>query len=318
MREQIYLIQNYFPWFFPLISFIFGSIVGSFLNVCIYRIPLGKSVVQPRSFCPVSGKPIAWYDNIPIISYILLRGKGRISRQPISLRYPLVEVLTAILFLVCWLSFSPGKALCGMIFCSILICATFIDFEHMIIPDSFSIGGMVAGVALAFAVPSLHSISDSIFLLGSLKSGVTALVGAFIGSALVLWIGLLAEIVLRREAMGFGDVKFLGAIGAFCGWQGGIFAVFGGAVIGSIGFFVYKIMGLIFGINKKRVAPDEDTEDVSNKPEEKEDEEKDKVIFGREVPFGPMLALAGLLYFIYFDKHVDAYFSDVSLLIFGH
>lgn len=317
MREQILLIQIYFPWFFPLFSFIFGSMVGSFLNVCIYRIPLGKSVVQPRSFCPVSGKPIAWYDNIPIISFILLRGKGRISRQPISLRYPLVEVLTAILFLVCWLSFSPGKALCGMIFCSILICATFIDFEHMIIPDSFSIGGMVAGVALAFAVPSLHIMPDSIFFLASLKSGVTALVGAFIGSALVLWIGLLAEIVLRREAMGFGDVKFIGAIGAFCGWQGGIFAVFGGAVIGTIGFFVYKIIAIIIGIQKKGVIPEDNTENISKKSEEKE-EDKNEELLGREVPFGPMLALAGLLYFIFFDKHVDAYFSEISLIIFGH
>lgn len=302
MREQILLIQIYFPWFFSLFSFIFGSMVGSFLNVCIYRIPLGKSVVQPRSFCPVSGKPIAWYDNIPIISFILLRGKGRISRQPISLRYPLVEVLTAILFLVCWLSFSPGKALCGMIFCSILICATFIDFEHMIIPDSFSIGGMVAGVALAFAVPSLHIMSDSIFFLASLKSGITALIGAFIGSALVLWIGLLAEIVLRREAMGFGDVKFIGAIGAFCGWQGGIFSIFGGAVIGTIGFFVYKIIAIIIGIKKKGVTP----------------EDKNEKVLGREIPFGPMLALAGLLYFTFFNKHVDAYFSEISLIIFGH
>ncbi len=317
MREQILLIQIYFPWFFPLFSFIFGLMVGSFLNVCIYRIPLGKSVVQPRSFCPVSGKPIAWYDNIPIISFILLRGKGRISRQPISLRYPLVEVLTATLFLVCWFSFSPGKALCGMIFCSILICATFIDFEHMIIPDSFSIGGMVAGVALAFSVPSLHVMPDSIFLLASLKSGVTALVGAFIGSALVLWIGLLAEIVLRREAMGFGDVKFLGAIGAFCGWQGGIFSIFGGAVIGTIGFFVYKIMAIIIGIKKKGVAPEDNTENASKISEEKE-EQRNEELLGREVPFGPMLALAGLLYFIYFDKHVDAYFSEISLIIFGH
>ena len=317
MREQLLLIQIYFPWFFPLFSFIFGSMVGSFLNVCIYRIPLGKSVVQPRSFCPVSGKPIAWYDNIPIISFILLRGKGRLSEQPISLRYPMVEVLTAILFLVCWLSFSPGKALCGMIFCSILICATFIDFEHMIIPDSFSIGGMVAGVALAFAVPSLHVMSDSIFLLASLKSGVTALVGAFIGSALVLWIGLLAEIVLRREAMGFGDVKFLGAIGAFCGWQGGIFAVFGGAVIGTIGFFVYKILAIIIGIKKKGEAPEDNTENISKKSEENE-EDKNEELLGREVPFGPMLALAGLLYFIYLDKHVDAYFSEISLIIFGY
>ena len=318
MREQFFLIQNYYPWFFPLVAFIFGSIVGSFLNVCIYRIPLGKSVIHPRSFCPISGKPIAWYDNIPIISFILLRGKGRESRQSIGWRYPLVEALTAILFLVCWLTFSPGKALCGMVFCSIIICATFIDFEHMIIPDSFTIGGMVVGVALAFAVPSLHLIPESIFLLASLQSGVTALAGAFIGSALVLWIGLLAEIVLRREAMGFGDVKFLGAIGAFCGWQGGVFAIFGGAVIGTIGFFTYKIFALIFTQKTKDVAPKENDNVVSEKTEGKKEDEKDEMLFGREVPFGPMLALAGLLYFLYFHKQVDAYFSEISLLVFGH
>ena len=316
MLEQIHLIQDYFPWFFPAILFIFGSIVGSFLNVCIYRIPLGQSIVHPRSFCPVSGQSIVWYDNIPIISFLLLRGKGRISLQPISSRYLFVEVLTAVIFLICWLIFSPGKAICGMIFCSILVCATFIDLEHMIIPDSFSIGGMMAGVTLAFAIPSLHDFHDSIFLIGSLKSGITAIVGAFIGSALVLWIGLLAEIALRREAMGFGDVKFIGAIGSFCGWQGSIFAVFGGAVLGTIGFFIYKIITVIFGIKKKRFTPEKKTKDILIKTE-RIPGNKNEELFGKEVPFGPMLALAALIYFTYYDKHVDAYFSELSLLIFG-
>ncbi len=314
MYEQFLLIQSYYSWFFPTMTFIFGSIVGSFLNVCIYRIPIGKSVIHPRSFCPVSGEPIAWYDNIPIISFIILRGKGRNSGQPIGWRYPLVESLTAILFLLCWLAFSPGKALCGMVLCSILICATFIDFEYMIIPDRFTIGGMVTGVVLAFAVPELHDISENIFLIASLHSGITAITGAFIGSALVLWIGLLAETVLRREAMGFGDVKFLGAIGAFCGWQGSIFAVFGGAVIGTIGYIIYKLIAVIFKLPPKGENHQDTGEtEVSTSPDS-DDEEK---ISGREVPFGPMLALAGLLYFLYFHKQVDAYFSELALVIFG-
>src|SRR5882724_5950818 len=207
------------PWFFPAASFVFGAMVGSFLNVCIYRIPAGKSVVFPGSHC-ACGKPIAWYDNIPILSWFILRGRARCCGQPYSFRYPFVEVLTGGLFLACWLLLPPVKALCGMVFISCLICATFIDLDRMEIPDIFSIGLGIFGVILSCAVPALHDQSHELFMIASLRSGVISLQGLLVGSGLVLWIALIADFILKKESMGFGDVKFVGAIGAFCGWQG--------------------------------------------------------------------------------------------------
>ena len=184
-------VSRAFPWFYPAMVFIFGACIGSFLNVCIYRIPAGKSIVTPGSHCGC-GKPIAWYDNIPVFSWLILRGRARCCGRPFSFRYPAIELLTALLFLACWLAFPPAKALCGMLFISALVCATFIDLDHMIIPDAFTIGLGVAGVVLSFFVPALHDQHQDIFIVASLHSGVTALIGLLTGSGLVLWIALLA------------------------------------------------------------------------------------------------------------------------------
>ena len=127
-----------FPWFFPAAVALFGAIVGSFLNVVIYRMPLEKSIVTPGSHCGC-GAPIKWYDNIPVLSWFLLRGKARCCGRSYSFRYAFVELLTAALFLTCWLMFPPAKALCGMLFVSCVLCALFIDLDHMIIPDEFTI-----------------------------------------------------------------------------------------------------------------------------------------------------------------------------------
>lgn len=288
-----------YPWVFRIFALGFGAIVGSFLNVCIYRIPAEKSIVTPGSTC-ACGKSIAWFDNIPILSWILLRGRARCCGRPFSVRYPAVELLTGVLFFLCWWFFTPLVALCGMLFCAILICATFIDFDHMIIPDRFTIGGAVIGVLLSFLVPALHGFDSGMVVLDSLRSGITSMIGVLIGSAVVLWIGLLAEVVLRKEAMGFGDVKFLGAIGAFTGWEGGLFAVFGGAVVGMIGLGVVMILRLIFGV-RKTAQPDG------------EEGEADTAL-GRTVPFGPMLAVGGLLYFLFLSSMVDEYFMNTARL----
>ncbi|HLS28424.1 MAG TPA: prepilin peptidase, partial [Opitutales bacterium] len=194
MLEAYAALNEQFPAVFLIISFVFGAIVGSFLNVCIYRIPEEKSVVTPGSHCSC-GKPIAWYDNIPIVSWILLRGRARCCGRPFSIRYPFIELLTGVLFLICWWSFSPLVAFCGMFFCALLICATFIDFDHMIIPDRFTIGGAVAGVVLSILVPALHGFDSGVLLLDNLRAGLASIVGLLIGSAVVLWIALLAEIV---------------------------------------------------------------------------------------------------------------------------
>jgi len=311
------------PWFFPAMVFILGACVGSFLNVCIYRIPAEKSVVFPGSTCGC-GRPIAWYDNIPILSWLILRGRARCCGRPFSVRYPAIELLTAALFLICWMQYPPAKAVVGMVFLSIMLCATFIDLDHMIIPDRFAIGGAVVGVLLAALVPSLHEQAVTPYwAINSMRSVIEAVIGVFIGSALVLWIAEIAEVVLRKEAMGFGDVKFLGAIGAFCGWQGGIFAVFGGAVLGTIAFAGILVFEKLF----RRGAATPKAEDATPAPGESagteaaasasEDEVQSAVGFGRETPFGPMLAAGAVLYFLWLHPIVDGYFADMQQLFYG-
>src|SRR5471032_948117 len=163
-----------FPWFFPMLACGFGACIGSFLNVVIYRVPAQKSIVTPGSHC-ACGQPIAWYDNIPVISWLVLRGKARCCGRPFSFRYPAIELLTAALFLACALLFPPAKAVCGMVFLSALLCATFIDLDHMIIPDVFTIGLGAAGILISFLVPALHGEHAGLFIIDSFRSGVSAL-----------------------------------------------------------------------------------------------------------------------------------------------
>ncbi len=292
-----------FPWFFPICATLFGAVVGSFLNVVIYRVPAEKSIVHPGSQC-ACGRPIAWYDNIPVLSWILLRGKARCCGRAYGVRYPAVELLTALLFLACWLLFPPAKAVAGMFFLSCLVCATFIDLDHMIIPDVFTIGLAVIGVVVSLFVPALHDVYHEIGIVAMMRSGLISLTGVLIGSGLVLWIVLIAEILLRKEAMGFGDIKFVGAIGAFCGWQGAVFAMFGGAIVGTVWMAVAKLWQLATG-KKAPIAP---------KAETSEGEETENIGFGVHVPFGPMLAIAGALYFLFAHRWVDAYFADFGAL----
>ena len=291
-----------FPWFFPVVAGVFGAIVGSFLNVVIYRMPLDKSVVTPGSHC-ACGAPIKWYDNIPVLSWFLLRGKARCCGRPYSFRYAFVELLTAALFLTSWLMFPPAKALCGMLFVSCMLCALFIDLDHMIIPDTFTIGLGVAGVVLSVFVPSLHDQNTGVFFVDALRSGMISLQGLLIGSGLVLWIALVAEVLLRKEAMGFGDVKFVGAIGAFAGWQGAVFSIFGGAVVGTIWIGLAMLWKKLFG-DRVQVAPRAET--AEGQPAE--------LGLGVQIPFGPMLAIGGLLHFFYFNHWMDDYLAELAAM----
>src|SRR2546426_5964779 len=145
--------------FWGMLFFVLGCIVGSFLNVCVHRLPLGQSIVTPPSHCPHCKYSIPWFLNIPLLTWIYLRGKCRNCGAPISIRYFLVELLTAVTFLGCWLTFgrqSAVQALVYSLFLSGLIAATFIDFEHFIIPDEITIGGTVVGFICSFLVPRLH------------------------------------------------------------------------------------------------------------------------------------------------------------------
>ena len=180
----------------------------------------------------------------------------------------------------------------GMVWIAILIPVTFIDLDHMIIPDRFSIGGLFIGLALSSIVPEIHGIETVNPLVGGIQGFFTAMIGALIGSAVILWIMILAEIVLKKEALGFGDVKLMGAIGAFCGWQGAIFALFGGAVLGTIAIIIVQLVNLL-------------------RPK-KDDSEEGGGMIGREIPFGPMLAGGSLLYYLYLAPQVDQYFAQFS------
>ena len=318
--EELRLIHASFPWFFPAAAFIFGACIGSFLNVCIYRIPAGKSVVRPGSHC-ACGQPIRWHDNIPILSWLLLRGHARCCGRPFSVRYPAIELLTALLFLVCALEFGPAKAFCAMLFAAMLVTASFIDIDHMIIPDRFSIGGTVIGVLLALVFPSLHGHAipanlDPLLghMIASIQSGTDAILGCFVGSALVLWIGLLAEKILRKEAMGFGDVKLLGCIGAFVGWQGAVFAVFGGAILGVFATLCWLPFRKAEPENPEPAAPTEPAKAAAVEGEEPSGEESPGLM-GMPVPFGPMLSAAGLLYLLWLHPVVDAYFGEIAAVL---
>jgi leader peptidase (prepilin peptidase) / N-methyltransferase len=286
-----------FPLFFPILVTVFGTMIGSFLNVVIYRLPLDKSIVTPGSHC-ACGAPIRWYDNIPVLTWFARRGKARCCGRAYSFRYPFVEALTGVLFFTCWSLFPPAHAVSGMLFVACLICATFIDVDHMIIPDVFTIGLGIVGVIISVFVPSLHGYAAEPPLLGAIHSGGDALIGMFVGSGLLIWIAITAEAVLRKEAMGFGDVKLIGAIGAFCGWQGALFSIFGGAVVGTVWVGLAWLAQKIFG-RTTALAPRAET------PEG----EVTELAFGAQVPFGPMLAIAGLLHFLWFKPWLAAYLA---------
>ena len=331
----IFNVHNWAPLpfhFWSLVFFVLGCIVGSFLNVCIHRLPSGMSIVTPKSHCPNCKYSIPWYLNIPLVTWLALRGRCKNCGAPIAPRYFIVELLTGVAFLSCWLAFgnaghplpSLPLALVYAVFLAGLIVATFIDFEHLIIPDEITLSGMAVGFTASFSLPSLHGAST--LNVGMQRSFIGAVVGAAtiyailrlgkwlfgrqrvklpvetkiiftdtsvhlpdkeisydelfyrrsdvivlhartvelvdrgykdVMMRLALRSGLLeieqdnfeteklnpeeihhleavgTEIVLPREAMGLGDVKFMGAIGAFIGWQGVMFSLMLSSMIGA-------------------------------------------------------------------------------------
>jgi leader peptidase (prepilin peptidase) / N-methyltransferase len=214
---------TYIPIYLVDISIVLlGSIIGSFLNVCIYRLPREKSIVRPPSSCPSCEKPIHFYDNIPIISYLLLKGKCRQCGAHISIRYPLVEFVTAFLFFMLFKKYGLSfELIIHMFFVSLLITLSFIDFDFKIIPDILSIGGLIVGFVLSFFRKPFFFYQD-------------ALLGIFLGGGLLFAIAYGYELLRKREGMGGGDIKLLGMIGAFCGIKGVIFALMAGSLLGIL------------------------------------------------------------------------------------
>ena len=349
---------------FDVFAFVLGAVAGSFLNVCIYRLPLELSINRPRrSFCPHCKKPIPWQQNVPLISWLFLRGRCANCGAKISFQYFAVELLTALLFLMVWQTFPWPIAVAYWVFVSLIIVGTFVDLEHFIIPDQITIGGVVAGLIASAAVPSLMSTDSHVAAL--VRSALAAALGyvilllvleagklAFgkkrvrldgptpftwkrqgedaefvVGSEQSLWSdyfaretdrlilhcdeakidnrvfgstplefyydrltiegekflldniheisGVVRELVIPREAMGRGDLKFLAAIGAFLGWRAVLFSVFAGSLFGSL-------IGLITLVVGKRV-------------------------WSAKLPFGPYLAFGALVWMFFGDEFVRWY-----------
>lgn len=206
---------------YQVFVFIFGAVVGSFLNVCVYRLPRKKSIVSPPSSCPACEKPIRFYDNIPLVSYVILRGKCRDCGVRFSIRYFMVELLTAVIFTMIYRRWGLSyETFIVMFFAAILIVVSFIDYDFQIIPDILSIGGMIAGLIISFVRPNFQ-VMESVW-------------GVFIGGGVLFIIAYGYQLVTKREGMGGGDIKLLAMIGSFTGLKGVLFSLVGASVIGTV------------------------------------------------------------------------------------
>jgi len=213
-----------------VVAGLFGLLIGSFLNVCIIRLPAEESVVHPGSRCPRCGKSIRWFDNIPVFSWVFLRGKCRDCGAPIAILYPLVELATGVLFFIAVLHYGLGlEAVRAAGFGTLLLGIALTDARTYLIPDEFTLGGLALGLILA-GIGGLHTLTG-------------ALIGAAVG-VLVLWgVGAAGKWILKEEAMGGGDIKMMAMVGAFLGWQGVLLTIFLGAFTGTLIFLPLKLLG---------------------------------------------------------------------------
>jgi leader peptidase (prepilin peptidase)/N-methyltransferase len=234
-----------------ILAFLFGLLMGSFLNVCVHRWPRGRSVVRPRSHCVRCRKTIAWYDNIPLVSYVILGGKCRHCGRNISIRYPLVELITGLLFFYFVVTLGlTVTALKMCVFTAMLVGLLFSDLEKRILPDQFTLGGAGIGLIFSAFVPLPdHTAQMLLWLLGFTVTGrVQSVAESLLGAALpalVLWGGGWLYLKLRhREGLGFGDVKLVAMAGAFLGLEGALLTLILGSISGSIlGYGYIKLTG---------------------------------------------------------------------------
>jgi leader peptidase (prepilin peptidase)/N-methyltransferase len=198
----------------------FGAVVGSFLNVIIYRLPLGKSVVWPSSACPHCGRELLWYENVPVVSFLALRARCRTCRAPISFRYPFVEALAAAMFAAAWWYYGPGALLASrLVFGCMLIALFAIDLEHHLLPNAITLPGIVAGLTFSFFAE---------------PGWLASLVGAVAGGGALFAIAEAYYRIRREEGLGMGDVKMLAMIGAFLGWKLALVTLMMASLAGSV------------------------------------------------------------------------------------
>jgi leader peptidase (prepilin peptidase) / N-methyltransferase len=281
-----------------ILVFIFGIMVGSFLNVCIYRLPAEKSVVTPRSHCPHCDKLIAGYDNIPLISYILLGGKCRYCKTPIPFRYFFVELLTGLCFLLIHVMFKgPNFASISYIFVTAcLIAITFIDFDHFIIPDVITYPGMVIGLLCSVVLvyfPQRYPPLISEYSIVSAWSGkympiVNSIMGLLVGGGILYIIAVIAKAIVKKDAMGGGDIKLLAFVGTFIGWKliliTLIFASFIGSIVGGIQLAYMRLKN------------------------------KETNLTGHYIPFGPYLAIGTLFAILWGNPLIHWYLYKILML----
>ena len=219
-----------------VLIFILGLIVGSFSNVCIYRIPRNESIIYPASHCPKCRSKIKPVDNIPLLSFILLKGRCRNCKSKISTQYPIVELLTGLIYLIIYLIYGLNiQTLIYIILSSALIIVAFIDLNEQIVPDVISLPGIVIGFIISFLVPYISFINSAL--------------GVVIGGGIILIIGLAGSVIFKKEAMGGGDVKLAAMIGAFLGWRYIIISLF-------LGFFLGALAGIILILSKIKSRED--------------------------------------------------------------
>ena len=248
---------------FYVLATVLGAITGSFLNVCIFRLPHDESVVFPGSHCQSCKKPIAALDNIPVLSFLILKGRCRHCAAKISLQYPLVEILSSCLFVLFYTYFGlTAKGILYLLFSLALLVETFIDLRHQIIPDVITLPGILIGLAASTMFPPLHG--QGLWWQGLLKS----LIGMLVGGGFLYLTGTIAGIILKKEALGGGDVKLLAMIGALLGWPGVAWTIFVSSALGSV-------VGIYLRI--------------------KNGEER--------IPFGPYIA-AGAFFYLFFGQKI--------------
>lgn len=229
-------------------AFVFGLVIGSFLNVVIYRLPRGESIVRPRSACPHCGHLLGFFDLVPVFSFLFLRGRCRYCHGRISWQYPLVEGITGAAFaLLAWRYGLSSQAAGYAVYAALLIAIAGIDLGHQIVPDVLSLPGIGIGLLFGLAQGSL----------------VNSLLGALIGGGALLAVYLAALFLLKKEGLGLGDAKLMAMIGAFLGWQGALFTILAGSLLGSVAGLVLLAKG--------------------------------RLRMGEPMPFGPYLAAGGLI-----------------------
>ncbi|HEX7120782.1 MAG TPA: prepilin peptidase [Gemmatimonadaceae bacterium] len=269
-------------WFFAV-----GAAVGSFLNVCVARWPLDQSVIRPRSRCPKCERPIAWYDNIPIASWVVLRAKCRHCGLPISVMYPAVELVVALGWLAAAATFAPSfSAIRVAVFGTVLLGIALTDARHYLIPDGFTVFGLVWVIVTAMIGAARGDISP-------FAGPWDAIVGACAGAGAIAIVGWLGEVILKREAMGFGDVTLMAVVGAALGPGRALLVIFLGAAVAAISFLlvVYPIVRL----RGSRASPQLELDIDAPKPAMP------------QVPFGVFLAPAGLVALVW-GHHLVAWY----------